>query len=87
MAEIIDIKAGQSLPPERWLEAADNLERAFPVFARMFERKNFEGQGKKDAEEFMSDATLALIALRFVGSCASDRCRFIVIPKKGGGSH
>ncbi len=82
MSEIIGIKVGQTLPPERWLEAADNLGRVFPMIARMFELQNFEGQGKEDAEEFMADATLALIALRFVGNCASDHCRFIAIPKK-----
>ena len=85
MSEIIDIKAGQSLPPERWLEAADNLGRAFPMIARWFELQNFEGQGKEDAEACMSDATLALVALQFVGNCAADRCRFIAIPKKDGG--
>lgn len=85
MAEIVNVQIGQTLPPERWLEAADNLGRAFPMIARMFELQNFEGQGKEDAAEFMSDATLALVALQFVGNCAADRCRFIAIPKKDGG--
>ena len=85
MSEIVNIQIGQTFPPERWLEAADNLGRAFPVIARWFELQNFEGQGKEDAEAFMSDATLALVALQFVGNCAADRCRFIAIPKKDGG--
>lgn len=55
------------------------------MIARWFELQNFEGQGKEDAEAFMSDATLALVALQFVGNCAADRCRFIAIPKKDGG--
>ena len=33
----------------------------------------------------MEDALLALVALRFVGTCASEQCRFIAIPKKEGG--
>lgn len=41
MSEIIGIKVGQTLPPERWLEAADNLGRVFPMIARMFELQNF----------------------------------------------
>lgn len=85
MSEIVNVQVGQTLPPDRWLEAADNLGRAFPMIARMFELQNYEGQGKEDAAEFMSDATLALVALRFVGNCAADRCRFIAIPKKDGG--
>ena len=85
MAEIVNIQIGQTLPKDRWLEAAENLGRAFPMIARWFELQNFEGQGKEDAEAFMSDATLALGALQFVGNCAADRCRFIAIPKKDGG--
>ena len=85
MSEIVNIQIGQTFPPERWLEAADNLGRAFPMIARWFELQNFEGQGKEDAEAFMSDATLALVALQFVGNCAADRCRFIAIPKKDRG--
>lgn len=46
MSEIIGIKVGQTLPPERWLEAADNLGRVFPMIARMFELQNFEGAGQ-----------------------------------------
>lgn len=84
MSEIIGIKVGQTLPPERWLEAAENLEQIFPMIARRLELLNNDGMGKQDAEDFMSDALLALIALRFVGNCASERCRFIAIPKKEG---
>lgn len=57
MSEIVNIQIGQTFPPERWLEAADNLGRAFPMIARWFELQNFEGQGEEDAEAFMSDAT------------------------------
>lgn len=46
MSEIVNIQIGQTFPPERWLEAADNLGRAFPMIARWFELQNFEGQGK-----------------------------------------
>ena len=80
------IEIGYTVEKERWLEAAENLGRAFPMIARWFEIQNFEGQGKEDAEAFMSDATLALVALQFVGNCAADHCRFIAIPKKEGGN-
>lgn len=83
--EIIGIKFGQSLPPERWTEAATNLGKAFPMIARWFEHQNFEGRGKEDAQDFMEDAMLALVALRFVAANASECCRFIAIPKKRDG--
>lgn len=38
--------------------------------------------GKQDAREFMEDAMLSLVALRFVAANASECCRFIAIPKK-----
>lgn len=84
MSEIIGIKVGQTLPPERWLTAAEHLEIAFPAIANILERIDGDGRGREDAQEFMGDAVLALIALRFVGSCASEQCRFIAIPKKEG---
>lgn len=46
MSEIVNIQIGQTFPPERWLEAADNLGRAFPMIARWFELQNFEGAGQ-----------------------------------------
>lgn len=84
MAEIINIKIGQSLPPERWMEAADNLEQMFQMVARRLELMNNDGMERQDAQEFMNDATLALVALRFVGANASEHCRFIPIPKRKG---
>lgn len=82
MSEIVDIKFGRSLPPERWMEAAENLEKVFPMFARRLELLNNDGMGKQDAQDFMEDAMLALVALRFVAANASECCRFIAIPKK-----
>lgn len=85
MSEIVDIKFGRSLPPERWMETAENLEKVFPMFARRLELLNNDGMGKQDAQDFMEDAMLALVALRFVAANASECCRFIAIPKKRDG--
>ena len=85
MSEIVDIKFGRSLPPERWMEAAENLEKVFPMFARRLELLNNDGMGKQDAQDFMEDAMLAPVALRFVAANASECCRFIAIPKKRDG--
>lgn len=85
MSEIVDIKFGRSLPPERWMEAAENLEKVFPMFARRLELLNNDGMGKQDAQDFMEDAMIALVALRFVAANASECCRFIAIPKKRDG--
>lgn len=64
MSEIVDIKFGRSLPPERWMEAAENLEQVFPMIAHRLELLNNDGMGKQDAQ----DAMLALVALRFVAA-------------------
>ena len=85
MSKIVDIKVGQSLPGERWAEAAENLEQVFQMIAADLLMKNNDGMGKQDAEEFMADAALALVALRFVAA-NPETCRFIPIPNKGGNS-
>ncbi len=81
MAEITDVKIGQALPGDRWAEAADNLEQAFPIFAKVLQVLNNDGMGIQDAEEFMADAALAVIALRFVAA-NPETCRFIPIPNQ-----
>ena len=84
MSEIIDIKLGQSLPPERWLEAAEHLEEVFRFVADYLLKLNGDGLGKQDAEEFTSDANLALLALRFVAA-NPEGLRFIALPGGEGG--
>lgn len=79
MENIVDIKIGQSLPPDRWEEAADNLEMVFPMVAQQLRLINGDGRGEEDAQDFMADAQLALIALRYVAEFASENCRFIPI--------
>lgn len=79
MSEIIDIKFGQTLPPEQWKAAADRLESLiFPtaVFLKSM------GMSGEMANAFMDDAQLALIALQYVADNASECCRFIAIPKR-----
>lgn len=82
MSEIVNIKLGQSLPGERWAEAAENLEQVFQMFASHLLWVNKDGTGQQDAEEFMADATLALIAMRYVAA-NPETCRFIPIPGRG----
>lgn len=80
MSTITDIKIGQSLPPERWNEAADHLEMAAPIIARVLLRLNGDGMGEQDAADFMADATLAAVACRHVALFCSEQCRFIPVP-------
>lgn len=83
MENIVNVEIGRSLPPECWRDAADNLEQVFPVFARILMQINGDGMGKEDARDFMDDAQLALIALRYVAECASEKCRFIPVEGLG----
>lgn len=77
MENIVNVQIGQSLPPERWKDAADNLEAVFPIMAQVLLKLNGDGMGKQDAQDFMNDAQLSLIALRYVAEFASENCRFI----------
>ena len=69
--DVLKVEIGQQLPPERWLVAADNLEQVFPAIAQRLLLINNEGR---------ADGMLALIAMRYVGNFAHDKCRFIPIP-------
>lgn len=79
MSKIVDIKVGQSLPGERWAEAAEHLEQVFQMVAHQLLVTNKDGMGKQDAEDFMADATLALIAMRFASE-NPETIRFIAVP-------
>ena len=78
MDKIVDVNLGQSIPPERWLEAAEDLEKVFQIFAHHLLVTNHEGMGQQDAEEFMSDAVLALVALRYVAANPEERRRQMI---------
>ena len=83
MAEIVDIQIGQPLPRDVWLEAAENVEVVVTFVENMLLKQNNDGMGKQDAEEFRSDAQLALIAMRYVAEFATDNCRFIPLEGLG----
>ena len=76
---MIDVKVGYDLSKERWNEAAENMEAVAPLIAKWLEKQNFEGRGKEDASEFMADAQLAIVALKYVAEFAADKCRFVPI--------
>lgn len=79
MDNVVKLEIGLTLEPDVWLKAADDLEKVFPYMAKILLRRNYEGLGKKDAADFMAEASLALTALRYVGNFAADKCRFIGI--------
>lgn len=85
MSEIIDVKIGRALPPDRWIAAADNLQTVFPTIAERLRLMNRDNRGEEDARAFMNDAMLAVVALRYVGNGASEQCRFLAIPNGDGG--
>lgn len=80
MSEIVSVQIGQSLPPERWELAGQRLA---PLFAKLPEAFP-EDKGKANA--LREDLQLALIAVGYVATCASENCRFINVdglPRKG----
>lgn len=76
----VKIEIGYALPKEKWEEAADNLEQVGKIMAMWFLKKNFDGRGQEDADEWMADVTLACTALRYVAEFAADKCRMIPVP-------
>lgn len=78
----VKIEIGYALPKEEWEKAADNLEQVGKIMAMWFLKKNFDGRGQEDADEWMADVTLACTALRYVAEFASDKCRMIQVPDR-----
>lgn len=78
----VKIEIGYALPKEKWEKAADNLEQVGKIMAMWFLKKNFDGRGQEDADEWMADVTLACTALRYVAEFASDKCRMIPVPDR-----
>lgn len=71
MSEIVSVQIGQSLPPERWELAGQRLA---PLFAKLPEAFPDD---KDTADALREDLQLALIAVGYVATCASEHCRFI----------
>lgn len=85
MGKITNVEIGQSLPKERWQEAARNLTDLGKVLARNLLARNLlaqnrDGRGKEDADDLMADISLAALALNYVAEFATDKCRFIAVP-------
>ena len=73
------IEIGYTLPKERWIEAAKNLEDLGNVLANNLLAMNREGRGQEDADALMADVVLACIALNHVEEFAVDKCRIIPV--------
>ena len=73
------IEIGYTLPKERWIQAAKNLEDLGNVLANNLLAMNREGRGQEDADALMADVVLACIALNHVAEFAVDKCRIIPV--------
>ena len=79
MGKIINVEIGQSLPKERWQEAARNLTDLGKVLARNLLAQNRDGRGKEDADDLTADIMLACTAIGYVAEFAVDKCRFMPV--------
>ena len=79
------IEIGYTLPKERWIQAAKNLEDLGNVLAPGLLAMNGDGRGREDADALMADIVLACMALHHVAEFATDKCRIIPLPGKDGG--
>uniref|UniRef100_A0AAU8B4V9 Uncharacterized protein n=1 Tax=Dulem virus 34 TaxID=3145752 RepID=A0AAU8B4V9_9CAUD len=74
------IEIGYTIPKERWLEAARNLEALGSRLAGFLAHIDANGHGKEEADALASDVMLACLAMNYVAECAVDKCRFIPLP-------
>lgn len=82
MSEIKKTEFGYTLPKERWVEAAENVQEMGNQIAAILLKRNADGMGKQDAEEWLADVLLAYTALRYVAEFATDKCRMVTLPSK-----
>lgn len=68
---------GQELPKEVWMEAAENLSQVAGLIATLLVSENYEGKGKQDADDFLIDMQLAVMAMQYVAEFAIDKCRIL----------
>ena len=63
------------------MEAAENVLEMGNQIAALLLKRNADGMGKQDAEEWMADVLLAYTALRYVAEFATDKCRMMPLPE------
>lgn len=78
----VKIEIGYAMPKEKWEKAADNLEQVGKIMAMWLLKKNFDGRGQEDADDFLADITLASVAMRYVANFATEKCRMIPVPDR-----
>lgn len=84
MSEIIDVQLGQSLPPERWHLAGERLAPIFNDMIGSIDRLSPEE--REMMTPFKEDLQLALGAIGYVATFASENCRFVNVeglPRRG----
>ena len=79
------VEIGYTVPKERWIEAAKNLEDLGNVLAANMLAINGDGRGQEDADALMADIVLACLALNHVAEFAVDKCRIIPVSGQNGG--
>lgn len=79
------VEIGYTVPKERWIEAAKNLEDLGNVLAANLLAINGDGRGQEDADALMADIVLACLALNYVAEFAVDKCRIIPVSGQNGG--
>lgn len=81
MNDIVDVKFGQPIDKEDWLELAERMAVVFQYVEASLFNLNGDGMGKEDADTFRMDAHLTLTAIRASAENA-ESIRFIVVPDK-----
>jgi len=73
------IELGETLTKEQWNRIGATLELLAPIMGEWLKRKDHEGLGEKDKEEFLADMHCAVVAVYYVAEYAADKCRFMIV--------
>lgn len=76
----MDIK-DVTLTEEQWQDYIDEIQDAAPVIANFLKRMNFEGEGQKDHDDYLTSQLAAIAAMSYVKAFAADKVHFgAIIP-------
>ncbi|MDR1572803.1 MAG: hypothetical protein LBS24_00635 [Clostridiales Family XIII bacterium] len=68
------------LSQEEWERAAQSIIQVSGFIATYLKQVNRDGRGDDDAEDFITDIQLAVLAMRYVARYARDKCVIVTVP-------
>lgn len=71
----MDIK-NVTLTEEQWQDYIDEIQNTAPIIANVLKQMNFEGEGQKDHDDYLTSQLAAIAAMSYVKAFAADKVQF-----------